>query len=107
MHYNIKMSTANNDKRCCGSCHCLCRSKTVDENKHICTKNVIDFWNSGYIQTSCGTGSNEIKECGCNDCCATTLCLPLKITLFFPCFIGSLFNACINKVRSTDSNYLF
>ena len=101
------MSTASNDKRCCGACHCLCPSKIVDEQNYICTKNVIDFWKSDYIQTSCGTGSiDESKDCGCDDCFTTTCCLPFKLTLFFPCFIGSLFNTCINKVKSTDSNYL-
>ena len=80
---------------------------TVNNNHDVCTKNVIEFWNSGYIQTQCGTGNVEdSKDCGCDDCCATTLCFPLKIILFSPCFIGALFNGCINKIRATDKNYL-
>ena len=101
-----------NDTRCCGACHCLCPSKQIhdkNDKRHICTKNVIDFWNSGAIQTHCGIGhtyEDNYRECGCDDCFATTLCLPFKIPFVWPCFIGSLFNACVNKVRSTDSNYL-
>jgi len=79
----------------------------VANNCDVCTKNVTAYWNSGYIQTQCGTGNVEdSKDCGCDDCCATTLCFPLKIILFSPCFIGALFNGCINKIRATDKNYL-
>ena len=49
-----------------------------------------------------------LDECGCDDCCATTMCLPIKFPLTLPCFIGSMINGCINKLKSTtEKNYLF
>ena len=83
----------------------------TNTKNQCCPTDMSAFCSSGYIQTSCGTGTNPedgCKEFGWDDCCATTICLPFKFPLFLPCFIGSLFNGCINKVKSTnEKNYLF
>ena len=80
----------------------------TNTKNQFCPTDISDYCRSEYIQTTSGTGSETNKECGCDDCCATTICLPFKFPLFLPCFIGSLFNGCINKVKSTnEKNYLF
>ena len=38
-------------------------------------------------------------------CC--WFCFPVKFPLFFPCFLGSICNSCINEIRHTNINYLF
>ena len=98
------------DRRCCGTCYCLCPSKAQDKQCNMCDNNVYDFCNSGYIQTHDGLGNSEDvqgKECNMDNCFCTVLCFPFKFTLFFPCFIGSIFNGCINKLASTNKNYIF
>lgn len=82
--------------------------QTTYTKKQCCPTDMSDYWHSGYIQTTSGTGTETNKECGCDDCCATTMCLPIKFPLTLPCFIGSMINECINKLKSTtEKNYLF
>lgn len=80
----------------------------TNTKNQCCPTDMSDYWRSGYIQTRTGTGSKTNEECGCDDCCATTMCLPIKFSLFLPCCLGSLFNECINRLKSTtEKNYLF
>ena len=85
--------------------------QTTTTKNQCCPTDMSAFCRSGYIQTTCGTGTStedECKELGWDDCCATTMCLPIKFPLTLPCFIGSMINGCINKLKSTtEKNYLF
>ena len=47
--------------------------QTTNTKNQCCPTDMSDYWNSGYIQTRTGTGSETNKECGCDDCCATTM----------------------------------
>jgi len=80
-------------------------------NKHcdVCPKSVFLYCSSAYINTSDPTGekSAECKDTlGWDDCCCTVFCMPFKLPFVFPCFFGALFNQCLNKIASTDKNYL-
>ena len=102
-------SKESDDSRCCGACYWICPSKTVEEQCNFCPKNFCEFWKSGYIQTREGgvKEENVCRECECDDCFYTTICFPCKFPLFFPCFIGSVFNEGINKLCGNKRNYLF
>jgi hypothetical protein len=88
------------DTRCCGICYCCCPVKNSDDDSQRCDVCPIDFgeyWYSGYVQTSSGNGRAEEEINGI--CC--WFCFPLKISLFFPCLLGSLFNHAVNKCCAT------
>jgi len=91
------------DSRCCGLCYCKKRNemnKVKDKENyktnqcHVCPSNLYDYTESGYFNTE-------------NDCFCTILTCPIKISLFFVCFLGSIFNHCVNCSCLTDRNYLF
>ena len=88
------------DSRCCGVCYCCCPSKTIQEQCNFCPIDFNDYWSSGYVQTHDGYGNTS-------DCCCFCVWLPVKLVLFSPCFLGSIFNNCINWSRGTRLNYLF
>lgn len=82
--------------------------QTKNTKNQCCPTDMTTYCLSGYIQTTSRTGSETNKEYGCDDCCATTMCLPIKFPMTLPCFIGSMINGCINKLKSTtEKNYLF
>ena len=85
------------DSRCFGLCYCFCPikiDKDVDKIPcEFCPKTMKEYIDSGYFNTE-------------NDGLCTILCLPLKIPLFFPCILGSVFNNCINCLCNTNRNYL-
>jgi hypothetical protein len=93
------------DTRCCGICYNYCRIKDNNynldldyrENCEFCLPTLKDYCNSGYIITYNGIPRNDCTLC----------CLPLKLPLFMPCFLGTIFNQCINCIRDTNTNYLF
>ena len=93
------------DTRCCGLCYCgLCNccflARKNPPSKEECDFCMRDLWEhskSGYIQTITGYGRGEES-----DCCCTCLCLPLKFPLFFPCFLGALFNHFMNACCATS-----
>ncbi len=94
------------DSRCCGACYHWCPSESRAETgteKDVCPDTISDFFDSGYFITHCHSWQND------DDCFCTVLCLPIKFPLFLPCLFGSIFNNCINKLRSTptNKNYLF
>lgn len=102
-------SKESDDSRCCGACYLLCPSNNVKEQFNCCLNTFCDFWKSGYIQTTDGVVREEDRcsQCECDDCFCTTVCFPLKFPLFFTCFLGSVFNECINKICGSQRNYLF
>ena len=91
------------DARCCGACYFVCPQKTVEAQCNCCLNDFSTYWDSGLVQTTSGYGNKEEEKNGI--CC--WLCFPLKFSLFFPCFLGSLGNGCINCLRETNLNYLF
>jgi hypothetical protein len=91
------------DSRCCGICYCCCPAKTPEDQFNCCPNNFAEYWHSGYVQTYSGYGNSAQEENGI--CC--WFCFPLKFTIFFPCFLGSLMNNSINSLRKTNNNYLF
>ena len=100
-------SAESHDSRCCGACYWLCPS-TVEEQCNCCPNTFCDYWKSGYIQTTDGILREEERcdECECDDCFWTTVCLPCKFPIFFPCLLGSVFNGCMNKLCGSERNYL-
>ena len=70
-----------------------------------CPNTISDYCNSGYIQTS--QYKQPILQKTDKNGCWTFVCLPVKIPLFFPCFLGAVFNNCLNYTCSTNKNYLF
>ena len=102
-------SKESDDSRCCGACYLICPSKSVEEQCNCCPNNFCEFWKSCYIQTTEGSvrEKDKCRECECDDCFWTTVCFPCKFSLFFPCFLGSVFNECINKLCGSQRNYLF
>uniref|UniRef100_A0A6C0HFM1 Uncharacterized protein n=1 Tax=viral metagenome TaxID=1070528 RepID=A0A6C0HFM1_9ZZZZ len=129
-------SKKSKDSRCCGICYCtiplvvgsaiplvvgsaipLVVGSAIplvvvgkDQQCNVCYNNVYDFCSLSCIQTKSGTGSIQeggCEELGWDDCCSTMCCLPLKLPILLPWFIGSMFNECINKMASTNKNYLF
>jgi hypothetical protein len=101
-------SAESDDSRCCGACYWLCPSSADEEQNNCCPTTFCDYWKSGYIQTTDGTLIQEERcdECECDDCFWTTMCLPCKFPIFFPCFLGSVFNGCMNKICGSERNYL-
>lgn len=97
---------ASTDSRCCGACYCCCPVKDNEDKRVLCPNGFSDYWDSCYVQTVSGYGGKQgaIEE---KNGCFTCVCFPIKFSLFFPCFLGSLFNECINCMRYTDTNYLF
>lgn len=91
------------DMRCCGLCYTFCYLTNKEDQCYVCPETFEIFYTSGYFVTTCGYGHTGDD---CEDCVPTTLCLPLKLPIFFPCLLGSLFNNVINYCRYTDSNYL-
>ena len=88
------------DARCCGACYYCCPLKNKLQQCEICPTTFTTYWNSGYIQTDAGYGKQEKNGV----CC--WFCFPVKFTMFFTCFLGSLCNSCINGIRDTELNYL-
>ncbi len=86
----------NNDPRCCGLCYYCCPS---EEPRECCPANLNIYCNSGYIKTGDGLGGK--------DACCTCFCFLPKLLTFFPCFLGSVLNECINCICCTNLNYLF
>jgi len=97
---------SSTDSRCCGACYCCCPVKDNEDPFMLCPNGFSEYWDSCYVQTVSGYGGKQkaIEE---KNGCFTCVCFPIKFTLFFPCFLGSLFNECINCMRYTDTNYLF
>lgn len=93
------------DARCCGVCYACCLKKTVHDQCNCCPNDFGTYWDSGYVQTTSGYGKEADQDEKNGICC--WFCFPLKISLFFPCFFGSLGNGCINYIRGTDVNYFF
>lgn len=87
------------DSRCCGLCYHLC-SAPVDDQCQICPVDLDEYINSGYCKTTDLPNSPD-------DCVCTTICCPLKISLFMPCLLGSILNGYLNCFCSTNKNYLF
>lgn len=95
------------DARCCGLCYCCCPANNIDKEDDpqrcdLCPNDFSEYWYSGYVQTTTGYGNKEEDVNGV--CC--WLCCPVKFSLFFPCFLGSLINHAINYCCSTNRNYL-
>ena len=97
------------DNRCCGLCYCFCpakhNSKTLDKNRcDFCPNTFSEYLESGYFKTIDGSREDD------SACFCTTICLPFKFPLFFPCFLGTLFNHACNNCCCTfaneDRNYL-
>jgi hypothetical protein len=102
-------SKESDDSRCCGACYWLCTSNTYKERCECCPNTFCEFWKSGYIQTRDGPVRDQ-DRCDvfeCDDCLCTAICFPFKISLFFPCFLGSVFNNSINNLCGSNRNYLF
>jgi hypothetical protein len=91
------------DMRCCGLCYTCCYFPNKDDQCYMCPETFETYYTSGYVITT--DGSSRTGE-DCEDCLCTTLCLPIKLSLFFPCLVGSLFNNSINYCRNTNTNYL-
>lgn len=102
-------SKESDDSRCCGVCYWLCTSNTHKERCECCPNTFCDYWKSGYIQTTEGSVNKEdsCREFECDDCFCTVICFPFKFPVFFPCFLGSLFNEGVNKLCESNRNYLF
>jgi len=102
-------SKESDESRCCGVCYWLCRSNPTKERCECCPNTFCDYWKSGYIQTTEGFVRDEdrCRDCECDDCFCTVICFPFKFPVFFPCFLGSLFNEGINKLCGSNRNYLF
>jgi len=85
------------DARCCGVCYCCCPAanidKEIDKKRCDCCPNDFnEYWYSGLVQTTMGYG-NPAEEIN-GVCC--WFCFPIKFSMFFPCFLGSLLNHTIN-----------
>jgi hypothetical protein len=102
-------SPESDDSRCCGACYYGCPKKSINDRCECCPNSFCDYWQSGYVQTIDGPLRKEEQcdECECDDCFCTTLCLPFKFPMFFPCFLGALCNGAINKMAGSYRNYLF
>ena len=102
-------STESIESRCCGACYWLCHPNPHKERCECCPNTFCDYWKSGYIQTTEGSVNKEdrCRECECDDCFCTVICFPFKFTVFFPCFLGSVFNNGINELCGSNRNYLF
>lgn len=104
-------STESIESRCCGACYWLCHPNPHKKPCECCPNTFCDYWKSGYIQTTEGSLKEEdsSRECECDDCFCTAVCFPFKFAVFFPCFIGSLFNEGVNNLCRSRSNrnYLF
>jgi hypothetical protein len=92
------------DMRCCGLCYTFCYISNKDDQCYMCPETFREYYTSGYVITTDGYGHTGEE---CEDCLCTTLCLPFKLSLFWSCCFGSLFNNSINYCRNTNANYLF
>ena len=92
------------DMRCCGLCYTFCYVPNKDDQCYMCLNTFEEYYTSGYFITTCGYGKTDDE---CENCVPTTLCLPIKLPIFFTCLLGSIFNNCINYCRVTNANYLF
>ena len=89
------------DARCCGACYTFCYQANKEPRLECCPSTCGEYCVSGYIiTTSGGVYEDDV-------CCCTFICLPCKIVMFFPCFLGASFNHLINCCRNTQTNYLF
>ena len=91
------------DMRCCGLCYTCCYIPDKEEQCYMCPETFEIYYNSGYFITTDGYSQTGEE---CENCCCTTFCLPIKLALFWPCLLGSLFNNSINCCRNTNMNYL-
>jgi hypothetical protein len=91
------------DSRCCGLCDKCFRTKENDTRCDWCPNNLHDYCTSGMIYTDSGTLDKHDESCGV----FCVLCFPIKLSIFFPCCLGSWFNQCVNNCRGTNTNYLF
>jgi hypothetical protein len=97
------------DARCCGLCYCCCPAKHINKEIDLrrcdfCPNDFCEYWYSGYVQTVAGYGNKEEDLNGV--CC--WLCFPVKLPMFFSCFIGSLVNDGLNRCCAAPikRNYL-
>ena len=97
------------DARCCGLCYCCCPAKHINKEIDLrrcdfCPNDFCEYWYSGYVQTVAGYGNREEDLNGV--CC--WLCFPVKLPMFFSCFIGSLVNDGLNRCCAAPikRNYL-
>ena len=90
------------DARCCGVCYTFCYEHNMNNRRlECCPASFEEYCVSGYIiTTSGGVYEDDL-------CCCTLTCLPCKLVMFFPCFLGTSFNHLINCCRKTQTNYLF
>ena len=98
--YNAKST----DARCCGACYFCC---PLEEDEFQCSwvpSTFTEYRKSGYIVTH-SNGRNRIDS---DQCLCTIFCFPIKFSLFFPCFIGSIINSCFNAVcySNYERNYI-
>ena len=94
----------SNDTRCGGLCYRLCPSeKTNNMRCEVCTNGFWEHCRSGYIYTDDAGCNNDDNSAGCY----CIICFPIKLGIFSPCLLGSIFNSCINTICKTNTNYLF
>ena len=91
------------DMRCCGLCYTCCYIQNKEDQCYMCPETFEIYYTSGYVITTAGYGKTDEE---CDNCLCTTLCLPFKIALFWPCLLGSIVNNSINWCRDTSMNYL-
>ena len=87
------------DARCGGVCYTFCYNK--NRQLDCCPSSLQEYCVSGYVITNSGGVYED------DVCCCTLVCLPCKIVMFSPCFLGANFNHLINCCRNTETNYLF
>lgn len=98
------------DARCCGLCY-ACGKNTVPEDQcNVCPAMVAAYFASGYFLTTC-TSQGPNESALEHYCCGTVALLPIKLPLFFPCFLGACFNNAVNALCARSGpdakNYLF
>ena len=91
-------SKKSHDMRACGLCYTFCYNPNEIAHCYFCPKTFKEYYESGYFITN-QSGSEP-------ECCCTVTFLPIKLPLFFPCLLGSIFNNMINYCCSTKANYL-
>ena len=89
------------DARCGGLCYTFCYEPHIQKRVDFCPISCPEYCMSGYIITNSGGVYDD------DVCCCTLFCLPCKLVMFFPCFLGANVNHLINCCRNTQTNYLF
>ena len=92
-------SKNSHDMRACGLCYTFCYKSDELDQCNFCPYTFKEYYESGYFMTKL-SGTDP-------DCCCSIVFLPIKLPLFFPCLLGSIFNNMINCCCNTKANYLF